>query len=277
MSKTSDRDGANDARHTGHQPDNHQPDHACDKPRDGGGFARRDVLKRLATVAGTAPLAPALLASAATSAAVAQPAAPATSQAPPAAGYQSLGPDEAGFVEAMVNVMCPADHLTPSGVDCGLATYIDRQLAGGFGHGERLYMHGPWRKGPPQLGYQLPLTPEEFFKAGIAAADAACKTRFNKPFFALAPADADAFLTDIAAGKVSDSRVPLGLWFNSLVYPMFTEACFADPIYGGNHDKVFWRMIGYPGLPATHGRDMVQYRGKPYPGAKDPKSIADFS
>jgi gluconate 2-dehydrogenase gamma chain len=43
----------------------------------------------------------------------------------------------------MVNVMCPADALTPGGVDCGLAAYIDRQLAGGFGKGARLYMRGP--------------------------------------------------------------------------------------------------------------------------------------
>src|SRR5215813_7586282 len=65
----------------------------------------------------------------------------------PEAGYQSLSPDEAGFVEAMVNIMCPADSLTPNGVDCGLAIYIDRQLAGGFGKGERLYLQGPWKKG----------------------------------------------------------------------------------------------------------------------------------
>jgi gluconate 2-dehydrogenase gamma chain len=62
-----------------------------------------------------------------------------------------------------------------------------------------------------------------------------------------------------------------------LVYPLFSQACFADPIYGGNYNKVFWRMIGYPGLPATHTIDMVQFRGKPFPGGKAPKSIADFS
>jgi gluconate 2-dehydrogenase gamma chain len=247
-----------------------------DKAVETRGFARRDILKRIAA-AGTAPLAPALLATTIPTDAVAQAPVPASAPSQPASGYQSLGPDEAGFVEAMVNVMCPADHLTPSGVDCGLATYIDRQLAGGFGQGERLYMHGPWKKGKAQLGYQLPLTPEQFFKAGIAAANAACKARFNKTFFALRAADADAFLKDVAAGKVSDPRVPLGLWFNDLVYPLFTQACFADPIYGGNHDKIFWRVIGYPGLPATHGRDMVEYRGKPFPGARDPKSIADFS
>ena len=73
------------------------------------------------------------------------PPAPTTQATPPSqpaptprlpAGYESLGPTEAAFVEAMVNVMCPADSLTPNGVDCGLATFIDRQLAGAFGKGD---------------------------------------------------------------------------------------------------------------------------------------------
>jgi gluconate 2-dehydrogenase gamma chain len=253
---------------------------------EGAKFARRDVLKQIATVAGTAQLAPAAVATAATAAAIgaaqAEPAAAPTSAAPtsvpaPLAGYQSLSLDEAAFVEALVNIMCPADHLTPNGVDCGLAVFMDRQLAGGFGQGERLYMHGPWKKGKPQFGYQLPLTPEQFFKVGLAAANAACRKQLGKSFDALAPAQAEAFLTQLAGGKVVDERVPLGAWFNELVYPLFEQACYADPIYGGNNGKVFWRMIGYPGLPATHQRDIVTYRGKPYPGANDPKSIADFS
>ena len=78
-------------------------------------------------------------------------------------------------------------------------------------------------------------------------------------------------------GKYIDPRVPLASWFNDLVYPLFVQACFADPMYGGNNNKVFWQLVGYPGLPATHTLDMVQYRGKPYPGAKAPKSIVDFS
>jgi gluconate 2-dehydrogenase gamma chain len=251
--------------------------------KDGAAFARRDILKQIATVAGATPLSSRVLGTTtvATTVAVARaPASPAAASpdvVAPIAGYQSLSPAEAAFVEAFVNVMCPADHLTPNGVDCGLATFIDRQLAGGFGHGEDFYMHGPWRRGKAQLGYQLPLTPEQFFKAGVAAANSACRARFGKDFDALPAADAETFLQDLSKGKVTDPRVPLGLWFNDLAYPLFVQACFADPIYGGNADKVFWRMIGYPGLPATHARDMVEYRGKPYPGAKDPKSIADFS
>jgi gluconate 2-dehydrogenase gamma chain len=250
---------------------------------EGSVTGRRSFLRQVATLAGGASLAPKVIGAAALAAggASAGPASAQSAGAPsasaPALGYESLGPDEASFVEAMVNVMCPADTLTPNGVDCGLAVFMDRQLAGGFGTGDRLYMRGPWKQGKPQLGYQLPLTPDQFFKAGVAAANAACRGRFKRDFDQLEPADADAFLRDLAGGKINDRRVPLAQWFNELVYPLFTQACFADPMYGGNNGKVFWRMIGYPGLPATHTRDMVTFRGKPYPGAKDPKAIPDFS
>jgi gluconate 2-dehydrogenase gamma chain len=124
---------------------------------------------------------------------------------------------------------------------------------------------------------QLPLTPEQHFKAGLLAANEACTAKYGKPFDQIPAADANAFLTDLAGGKVANPRLSLAEWFNALVYPLFTQACFADPIYGGNNDKVFWKMIGYPGLPATYTIDMVEYRGKPFPGSKDPKSIVDFS
>jgi gluconate 2-dehydrogenase gamma chain len=245
----------------------------------------------VAAATGAASLAPGILVGAtATTAALAEASEPASSQAvdasastlasklpSPTLGYLSFGPNEAGFVEAMVDVMCPADTLTPSGVDCGLATYIDRQMAGGFGKGARLYKRGPWREGKPELGYQSPLTPEQFFKAGLVAADAACRKRNGKSFSELDESGADRFLHEIAEGKVMDERVNLASWFNELVYPLFEQACFADPIYGGNVGKVFWKAIGYPGLPAVHSQDMIDFRGKPFPGAADPKSIADFA
>jgi gluconate 2-dehydrogenase gamma chain len=243
---------------------------------------RRGFLKQVATLAGAAPLGARALGTAGVAVAVTAPARDARAAESPAAaapfyGYQFLGPQDAAFVEALVNVMCPADQYSPNGVDCGLANYIDRQLAGAFGQGEGRYMRGPWKQGKPQLGYQLPLTPGQFFSAGLAAASDACRKKYGKSFDQLPPADADAYLRDVQGGKFTDPRVPLASWFSDLVYPLFVQACFADPMYGGNNNKVFWKMVGYPGLPATHTLDMVQYRGKPYPGAKDPKSIVDFS
>jgi gluconate 2-dehydrogenase gamma chain len=243
--------------------------------------ARRNFLKRAAGLTASIPLSSAsvggvgLVALKTTSSAAATNAGDLPAAAFP--GYQSLGPNEAAFVEAMINMMCPADELTPNGVDCGLVIFIDRQLAGEFGKGARRYLGGPWIQGKPQLGYQLPLSPEQFFKAGVAAADEASRLRFGRNMEQLSSVEGNDLLQDIGSGKVTHERLSLSSWFNDLVYPLFVQACFSDPIYGGNRDKIFWKMIGYPGLPGTHTLDMVQYRGRPYPGASNPKSIVDFS
>jgi gluconate 2-dehydrogenase gamma chain len=240
---------------------------------------RRSFLRQVVSATAVLPLAPVLAGGAATSALVSNTATtvPTACKPEPAAGYLSLGRDEAAFVETLVDIMCPADDMTPSGVDCGLPIYIDRQLAGDFGRGAKRYSRGPWQQGKPEHGYQLPMTPEQHFKAGVAAANEACVARYGGPLDQVPVADAGAFLADLGAGKVSDERLPMTAWFNELVYPLFVQACFADPIYGGNRDKTFWRLIGYPGLPATNTLNVVQYRGKPFPGSLDPKSIADFS
>jgi gluconate 2-dehydrogenase gamma chain len=211
---------------------------------------------------------------AATAAAAPQPVAP--QPVAPFIGYVFFGPDEAAFTEALVNLLCPADAYTPNGVDCGLATFFDRELAGPFGQGKGRYLRGPWRQGPPQMGLQLPLTPAQFFSAGVQAVNAVSMQRHGVGFEQLDAVQADALLHDIEAGKVQ-APVPLQDWFNALVYPLFVQGCFADPVYGGNHDKVFWKMLGYPGLPATHAQDIVRFRGKPFPGAASPKSMLDFS
>jgi gluconate 2-dehydrogenase gamma chain len=242
-----------------------------------GPMARRIFLQQVTAGAGAVGartlLGTATLATAAVT--VEARAAPSASALQPSA-YLSLGPDEAAFVERLVNVMCPADELTPAGVDCGLATYIDRQLSGAFGRGDRLYRSGPWAPGKPQLGFQLPLSPEEFFKAGIAETDVLSRKRFGAPFAQLSDAHADGLLQDISSGTASPGALPLAQWFNELVYPLFVQACFADPAYGGNRNKVFWKAIGFPGLPAFHAQNMVAYRGKPFPGAKNPQSMQDF-
>jgi gluconate 2-dehydrogenase gamma chain len=53
------------------------------------------------------------------------------------------------------------------------------------------------------------------------------------------------------------------------------EGFFADPVYGGNRDMAAWKMVGYPGLPATYREEFQKYLGKKYD--KPPRSIADFS
>lgn len=239
--------------------------------------ARRLFLRQIGGASGAALAVPALLGGFVAPPVSAQSAAAGATQTPLSSSYLSFGPQEAACVEALVNVMCPADAITPNGVDCGLHIYIDRQLAGAWGRGDHLYRQGPWHPGKPQHGYQSPLTPEQHFKAGIAALRREAQQRTGKAVEQLDASQLDALLLEVAAGRMDDQRYALGEWFNDFFYPLFVQACFADPIYGGNRDKTFWRSVGFPGLPAFHGRNVVQFRGRPFPGASKPQSIEDFS
>lgn len=242
--------------------------------------ARRLFLRRVGDVSGVTLALPALIGSAVASDATTQPSIgdKAMVSGPEGNAYLSLSPQEGSAIEALVDLMCPADALTGSGTSCGLHHYIDRQLAGGWGRGDQLYRHGPWSPGKPQQGYQSPLTPEQYVKAGLAAFARLVQLRTGQSIENLESTRLDALLQEVAEGKLDgDAGHALGAWFNDAFYPLFVQACFADPMYGGNRDKAHWRAIGYPGLPALHGRDVVQLRGRLHPGAATPKSIEDFS
>ena len=59
--------------------------------------------------------------------------APAAQPAPQPEPMLTLTATEAAFLSAAYDTIIPADALSPSGTDCGLVTYIDRQLAGAWG------------------------------------------------------------------------------------------------------------------------------------------------
>jgi len=188
--------------------------------------------------------------------------------------YLTLTAAEAAFLGAAYDTLIPADTLSPSGSDCGLVTYIDRQLAGAWGNGAHLYRAGPFIEGKPEQGYQLALTPREYFAAGIKAASAWTRKTYGKDFDLLAPAEREATLQAIEAGKAEFADFNAKGFFEAL-YQSAMEGFFADPIYGGNRNKVSWRMVGYPGLPATYAAKALEYRGKKV--VIEPQSIADFS
>jgi gluconate 2-dehydrogenase gamma chain len=198
----------------------------------------------------------------------------AASAPPDAEPLLTLTQTEHAFVFAAADTLIPADELSPSGGQCGVATFIDRQLAGAYGGGARLYRDGPFAKGKPELGYQLPLNPREFFRAGIAAANDWSRKTYGKDFDRLSDADREAALKAMDSGKAEFAGFSSRMFFNALL-EISMEGFFADPIYGGNRDMAAWKMVGYPGLPATYREDIKKYFGKKYD--KPPRSIADFS
>jgi gluconate 2-dehydrogenase gamma chain len=233
-------------------------------------IGRREFL----TVAGAAAVAPATPAAAQQAPSTATPTATSTQSPPVDEPLLTLTATEHAFFAAAADTIIPPDALSPSGSDCGVANFIDRQLAGAYGTGARLYRQGPFPKGKPEQGYQLSLNPREFFRAGVASANEFTRKTYGKDFDRLNEEQRIAALKAMEEGKAEFKGFGSAMFFNALLQ-ITMEGFFADPIYGGNRDMASWKMVGYPGLPATYRHDIRKYLGKTYD--KPPRSIADFS
>jgi len=113
---------------------------------------------------------------------------------------------------------------------------------------------------------------EETVQGAQAMLAAGLLSRFPKPDFAVAVHDK----ADLQAGKVTlDGGLP-GRIFFGVLYENVMEGMFADPIYGGNKDKIAWKMLGFPGVMANNAENVKQYNdGRRFPA--NPVSIADMS
>ena len=230
-------------------------------------LARRNFLKGAgAAGAAGAALATGLTACSPETATAAAPAAPEV--------WHTLNATEAAFIVAAVDTLIPADDLTPSGSEVGLAVFIDRQLAGAFGNGARLYRQGPFLPGKAEHGYQLALTPREFFRAGIESTNQWAQKTYGKDFDRLNEMERVEAMKALEEGKPEFAGFKSSMFFDQLLQ-LTMEGFFADPIYGGNRDKVAWKMIGFPGLPASYREEIKTYFNKKYEA--EPQSIADFS
>jgi gluconate 2-dehydrogenase gamma chain len=188
--------------------------------------------------------------------------------------YTFLNADEAAFIEAAVDTLIPSDEVGPGALELGVAVFIDRQMASGYGRGDRLYLQGPFIEGTPEQGYQLRMTPSELLQAGIADVNAHVQEKFKTSFDLLSPQDRAAVLTELETRKIALPTVPTGTFFE-LLYDLTMLGYFADPIHGGNKGKGSWKMIGFPGIGAMYADKIAEYRNKRY--LADPVSIQDLS
>ena len=177
----------------------------------------------------------------------------------PRASYAFLNAEEAGFIEAAVERLIPADALGPGALEAGVAAYIDRQLAGAWGTGDRLYRSGPWQQGKASQGYQLPFTPAELFRNALRAITEDVKKTQSGGFAKLTAADQDTYLQTLERASRDLNGVPSNVFFESLL-ELTIEGYFSDPVYGGNRDMVGWKLVGFPGAYANY-YDLVDQHG----------------
>jgi len=171
------------------------------------------------------------------------------------ATYMFFNADEAAFIEAAVARLIPKDDQWGGAIEAGVPNYIDKQLSGAWGAGERLYRNGPWQPGTPSQGYQLPFTPAELFRTALSAID---KALSQTPFAQMSPDQQDQYLKSLEAGGKDLGGVPSEVFFAHL-WECTLEGYFSDPVYGGNRDMISWRMIGFPGAYASYYDLVDQY------------------
>jgi gluconate 2-dehydrogenase gamma chain len=138
-------------------------------------------------------------------------------------GLETLTAIEMDALEAFCARLVPTDAHGPGAKEARAAHYIDRALAGAL------------------------MNQRAAYAAGLSALDAHARSAKGQPFARLAPADQDAVLQDLEAGRAA-GFTPSSAAFFSLVRIHTIEGMFCDPYYGGNANFVGWDLIGYPGL-----------------------------
>jgi gluconate 2-dehydrogenase gamma chain len=98
-----------------------------------------------------------------------------------------------------------------------------------------------------------------------------CAGQYGKTFDELAPDQQDLVLRGLDEGTLALASVPARLFF-ILLLNNTQEGFFADPVYGGNRDKIGWKLVGFPGVAAVY-TEHVDKHGVPY--RVEPVSIAD--
>jgi gluconate 2-dehydrogenase gamma chain len=191
--------------------------------------------------------------------------------APPAA-LKFLTKMEFDYVTAMAETIWPTDELGPGARVAGVGYYLDGQLTGSWGQGQRFYLNGPFfTPADSGHGWQIPMTPAEVYRAFIPAYAQYVRQTYGNDYPSLDAATQVKALEDLRTGRavipLSGSTAFGAADFFSLFRQNVLEGMLSDPAYGGNRDMVGWKWIGNPGDPMRRGDDYYKYifNDKPYP------------
>ncbi|WP_414448644.1 gluconate 2-dehydrogenase subunit 3 family protein [Burkholderia sp. 22PA0099] len=189
--------------------------------------------------------------------------------APDLAAYRPefLSADEWSFLLSACDRLIPADGRGPGALETNVPIFIDQQLHGDLG--AEIYLQGPFNThAPKELGYQLPYTPQEIYRRGIALTDSYCRRTLHKRFHELDTAAQDTVMAALAASQVafSDDGEPAltaGQFFGQMLADS-KNGYLSDPMYGGNKGMKAWIAIGFPGARASFLEWVSQHNVK-YP------------
>ena len=186
-------------------------------------------------------------------------------------GYLTL--PEIRFLDAAVARLIPADERGPGAREADVTCFIDRQLVSTWGTHGRNYRMGPWQEGTAQQGFQSRLTPQEIYRAAIREIDRHCTLHYDRVFAFITVTQQDEVLRSLDEGVMQLECVSSRLFFD-LLWRNTLEGFFSGPLYGGNRDKIGWKLIGFPGVASADYVDLLQKHNEPY--RAEPISILDI-
>jgi gluconate 2-dehydrogenase gamma chain len=186
--------------------------------------------------------------------------------------YGYLTRQEVRFLDAAVARLIPEDDLGPGAKEAGVTAFIDRQLTSIWGNHGRNYRLGPWKEGTPQQGFQSRLTPQEIYRFAIRETDLHCTRQYGKAFCFLTAVQQDEVLQGLEEGKIELESLSAKLFF-TMLWRNTEEGFFSDPMYGGNRDKIGWKLIAFPGVAASNYDEHIARFNVPY--RVEPVSILD--
>jgi gluconate 2-dehydrogenase alpha chain len=139
-------------------------------------------------------------------------------------GLVTFNRHEARTAAALFERMFPADENGPGATEIGAVAYLDSALAGAYAD------------------------KVEPYRLGLAALDRAAKQLCGKSFADCEVEQQDELVGNLERGELPDFLTPPQQGFFDMLREHLQEGLFADPAYGGNHDKLGWRFLGHPGV-----------------------------
>lgn len=133
---------------------------------------------------------------------------------------RALSKAQAQTIDAIAARILPTTD-TPGAIEAGAVFYIDQALAGPY----------------PEL--------RPYYAKALRALDRHAKEKFTTAFVRLTHPQQDEVLKNFEAGSVP--HYDKAAEFFETVRAHVLEGVFGEPTYGGNHDLVGWKLVGFPG------------------------------